>query len=365
MQLTTSGTVHLDVSPTGTGASIGTDSLEVISTCPYGYTLSITGPADSTLYKDGNKANNAASQTIPASTGTLLNPVSILGDNLGTWGYTTSAGATTSSNFIGLTSTANALITKDSASGDGSTTESDTIPVYYGVSVSNSHDPGLYTLAESPTGPRDNIITYNLTTPATCLPEYAFLDTGSSVNDKFSRLANDSSNATALVRSDTLPADFTPNAINTISDDFSEAPIYAWYDPNDTTIYYYSGATYIIMNQDSSSLFYNMQYLSELSTISSWGTSDVTNMSNMFSGTAQYASTFSLDLSDWNTSNVTDMSDMFSNAARTATTWSVTIPKTNNGTATGPIANTTTELYGIDISVYGYTYSDKPFTLAD
>ena len=58
-------------------------------------------------------------------------------------------------------------------------------------------------------------------------------------------------------------------------------------------------------------------------------------------------------------------SSMFSSAGRSATTWSVTIPKTNNGTATGPINNTTSNLYGSTTSVTATPPSGKSFTLAN
>ena len=77
--LSTSGTINLDVSASGNGANIATDDVRVISTCPYGYTLSVNGPADSTLYKDGDKTSTSKINT---SLGTKNVPVSILGENI-------------------------------------------------------------------------------------------------------------------------------------------------------------------------------------------------------------------------------------------------------------------------------------------
>ena len=99
--------------------------------------------------------------------------------------------------------------------------------------------------------------------------------------------------------------------------------------------------------------------------LSSWNTSNVTSMYYMFNSAGYSATTFTLNLSSWNTSNVTNMTNMFTNAGRSATTWSVTIPKTNNGTASGPIANTTSRLYGKTTSAYAGPPSGKSFTLAN
>ena len=168
--ITTSGMVNMNVSASGDGANLGTSNITIDSTCPLGYTVSISGPVDNTLYKNGNSTNNMAGQTINASTGTTVSPKPILGDDgngnsyVGTWGYTVDSDATINSNFIGLTNTITTLITKNSASAVGG----DVIAVRYGVSVSPELEPGLYTLAESSAGAGDDVITYYLTTSVNC-----------------------------------------------------------------------------------------------------------------------------------------------------------------------------------------------------
>ncbi len=99
--------------------------------------------------------------------------------------------------------------------------------------------------------------------------------------------------------------------------------------------------------------------------LSSWNTSNVTNMVWMFNSAGYSATTFTLDLSSWNTSNVINMDNMFYAAGSNATTWSVTIPKTNNGTTTGSITNTTSRLYGKTTSRYATPPSGRSFTLAN
>ncbi|MBR2543538.1 InlB B-repeat-containing protein, partial [Candidatus Saccharibacteria bacterium] len=148
-----------------------------------GYTLSIKGPADSTLYKVNeqtglaDKANSSPSSKIIPTMGTKENPLPIIGEDgsggsfLGTWGYSMTNNLATGT-FIGLNDAMTELTTKLSASGNGLTgseaTTTDTYPVYYGVSVAPTTEAGSYKLAESTAGAGDNVIVYQLTTPIGC-----------------------------------------------------------------------------------------------------------------------------------------------------------------------------------------------------
>ena len=152
--------------------------------------------------------------------------------------------------------------------------------------------------------------------------EGALLDTGENAGGKLKKLAGGVADyayadtaITALVRSGTLPNDFSPSTDNTISDSVSPFPIYAWFDSTDTTIYYYTEATNILMNKDSSYFFCNMRALSDLSTISSWKTNKVANARYMLSQTGLDVSSFTLDLSSWDTHSMTDVSHMFHSVA--------------------------------------------------
>ena len=115
LSMSTSGTVSVDVSTTGNGTAVGQDNLSIISTCPNGYTVTIKGPNNTNLYKDGNTANNATNTKITPSAGTISNPLPIT-DNTsngganyrGTWGYSLTSSVSTG-NFIGLTSTTTTL----------------------------------------------------------------------------------------------------------------------------------------------------------------------------------------------------------------------------------------------------------------
>lgn len=61
---------------------------------------------------------------------------------------------------------------------------------------------------------------------------------------------------------------------------------------------------------DLSAMFYSCKNLKGNSSFSLWDTSNIADMSSMFSG----ATNFNQDIGNWNTSNVTDMSAMFQNA---------------------------------------------------
>ena len=156
--MATNGSVAVDVVSTANGTGIASDDLTITSTCPYGYTVSISGPSDRNLYKDGDSSNNTAGTYIAPSSGTTSSPASITGDNLGTWGYSLTS-SSTSGTFIGLASTQTTLTSKDSASASGG----DTIPVYYGVSIPSSLVTGEYKMTGT------SAITYYLTTSENCI----------------------------------------------------------------------------------------------------------------------------------------------------------------------------------------------------
>lgn len=181
--ISTSGSITLDVSAAGNGASVTTDELTIVSTCPEGYEVFIQGPADSTLYKDGNSSNTEATKKINPSAGTKDTPRGIIGtdsatntSNMNTWGYsigdvdtsTTPATITPatirSTSFIGLTNNLVSLTTKNSASSN----TGDKLPVYYGVSVDTGIEPGVYTM-EGRDDPDGGKITYSLVTNINCM----------------------------------------------------------------------------------------------------------------------------------------------------------------------------------------------------
>ena len=152
--------IDMNATAAGTGANITTNNVTVISTCPSGYTLGINSSEEDTkLYMGGDSSNGANNNTnyIDASTGTPANPAVITGNNLNTWGYSTTS-STTSGTFIGLTNNIAALAT----SAEPTSSTGTTIPVYYGVSVGTDRAAGTYQMANNGT------IVYTLTTDLSC-----------------------------------------------------------------------------------------------------------------------------------------------------------------------------------------------------
>lgn len=94
--------------------------------------------------------------------------------------------------------------------------------------------------------------------------------------------------------------------IKTISTENSAAPVYCWAE-GDMARYWYSKASKVYMNADSSYMFNEFAQMGSLD-LSDFNTSKVTDMSYMFA----YCSALSLlKLSNFDTSNVTNMSNMF------------------------------------------------------
>lgn len=126
-------------------SGIATNSITVDTDCVDGYSIMINGPADTNLYLGGDASNS--DKYISASSGTASSPTAILGDgNLNTWGYSMTKNTTVSSeSFVGVTSEMVEIYHKTSAS----SANGDTIPIYFGVSMSDSMPAGTYEMADN------------------------------------------------------------------------------------------------------------------------------------------------------------------------------------------------------------------------
>ena len=93
-----------------------------------------------------------------------------------------------------------------------------------------------------------------------------------------------------------------------ITKDLSDFKVEVWFNYDDKTIYYYSDAPIIHMNENSSNLFKDFNSLRIVSGLSDFDTSFVEDMSSMFFNTKLNSV---LPLSNWDTSNVRNMSSMF------------------------------------------------------
>ncbi len=100
------------------------DEIVVNTDCGGGYSVSISGPADSNLYLGGD---STSTNIINITSGTQANPSAIFttGNNsyANTWGYSTATATTvTFSTFVGLTNESVQIFDKEIASeigGDG------------------------------------------------------------------------------------------------------------------------------------------------------------------------------------------------------------------------------------------------------
>ena len=142
------------------------------------------------------------------------------------------------------------------------------------------------------------------------------LDTGPTVNAKIKRLANPSINEnqinmeedtsiTSITRTETQPILDDMTEANIISVSGSENPIYAWFDNG--TIYWWTEANDVYLNQNSSYLFCNLTALTnfELDKVIS---DNLTDISYTFVG---LKSMNTIDLSKINTESVTNMEATF------------------------------------------------------
>ena len=133
---------------------------------------------------------------------------------------------------------------------------------------------------------------------------FAMLENGAAISNKLRSFAE----VKAIKRTDALPENFVGSASNTIS--FWGDPVYIFYDNTNNAgiVYYYTEADAVYMNVDSSSMFYNLYSLSDISGIAGWRAEIVEDMGWMF-----YATEISsLDvLSDWRTINLTSLEHTF------------------------------------------------------
>ncbi len=138
---------------------------------------------------------------------------------------------------------------------------------------------------------------------------------GTIVNNKMKEITNSSGinhSIKRLLRSESIPDNYKNNNY-IVSDNESKEPIYIWYEEN--TIYLYSLAKTLFLNEDSSYMFSDLYNLESID-IEGLDTSKVINMSYMFNYAGYNSEKIEYNLKEWNTSKVEDMSYMFYNSGR-------------------------------------------------
>ena len=211
-----------------------------------------------------------------------------------TWGYRVGSLATTAFNPIPKASTPAEILNTTSA-----TPASNNLDIDFGVKVSPDLSSGTYSKQILFT-----TITNYVQTNTKFLPGPAF-------NAILTGL-NPNNDTDYLKHSPTAPANLATTQIVSVAG--SEHPIYLWYEPTDKTIYWWSAADVVYMNEDASYMFANVNYgINYMKEVDASGidTSKTTNMSHLFYYDKP-GGLHGVKTDGFNTSKVTDMSYMFS-----------------------------------------------------
>lgn len=207
-----------------------------------------------------------------------------------TWGYRTYNGPAGSWNAIPKASTP-ALITDSSSAGSGN------VSIDFGIKPSPDLPPGTYSKKLIFTA-----IANRVPTTAVFLPGPQFYQIFKNPSYLFNQVEY-------FKKADSLPAS-TPWWSASIPT--SERQIYVWLSNDSKTIYWWSDADIVYMNEDASDMFRDInggaKKMKEID-ISGINTSRVKNMSKMFQ--ADYNIYEKIILGDIDTSNVENMSGMF------------------------------------------------------
>ena len=244
-----------------------------------GYTATLNSETDETALVNNDSTTNAKINSI-SSTG----PLGDFSNN--TWGY--KFGASTSYAPIPALSTpAQILQTAGKTNGN----ESNQLSI--GMKLSDNLESGRYT----------NKLVFSIITNN--YNRIAIMTEGPDFNTKLKALGASTDKIEHFKKSTVAPA-ASMNTTN-IEDEASDYEIKLWFNPTDKTAYYYAEPEKIYLNEDSNRMFRDLSNLISLD-VSSFDTSQVTNMEAMFS---RMSNLTTLNLSNFDTSKVTSMIGMF------------------------------------------------------
>lgn len=211
-----------------------------------------------------------------------------------TWGYRVGSLATTAFNPIPKASAPTEILNTTSA-----TPASNNLDIDFGVKVSPDLSSGTYSKQILFTTTTNYVQTNTKFLPG---PAFNAILTG----------LNPNNDTDYLKHSPTAPANLATAQIVSVAG--SEHPIYLWYEPTDKTIYWWSAADVVYMNEDASYMFANVNYgINYMKEVDASGidTSKTTNMSHLFYYNKP-GGLHGVKTDGFNTSKVTDMSYMFS-----------------------------------------------------
>lgn len=246
-----------------------------------------------------------------------------------TWGYRVGSLATTAFNPIPKASTPAEILNTTSA-----TPASNNLDIDFGVKVSPDLSSGTYS---------KQIV---FTAVTNQVPTHAMFIPGPNFNATLNAI-NPGKDAKNFKKSNTPPANLGQATIVSTAD--STTPIYMWYNPADLTVYWWSDADNVYMNQDASKMFMKATNTSiNLVSVDLDGINTVMtkNMSAMFQDVSalQY-----VNFANINTSNVEDLSYMFMNAT-TLTSLNLSGWDVRNNTTLYKIFQGCTGITHIDVS---------------
>ena len=245
-----------------------------------GYTATLNSETDETALVNSDSSTNAKINSI-SSTGPLG------GFSNNTWGYKFGA-STNYAPIPALSTPAQILQTTEKTNGN----ESNQLSI--GMKLSDNLESGRYT----------NKLIFSILTNN--YNRIAIMTEGPDFNTKLKSLGA----FERFKKSPVAPA-ASMNTTN-IEDEASDYEIKLWFNPTDKTAYYYAGPEKIYLNEASNRMFRDLSNLTSLD-VSSFDTSQVTNMEAMFAGMSNLTS---LNLSNFDTSKVTRMNSMFEGVSR-------------------------------------------------
>lgn len=204
--------------------------------------------------------------------------------------------------------------------------------------------------------------------------KYAKLKTGKEINTIIKQLVAEANNqstqgitynsanttVTGFERSSVSPQTAGVTA-TVVSTDDSDATIYMWYDSQTQTIKWYSETETVLLNEDSSYMFNNLQSIENID-LSGTQSFNVNNMSNMFS----YCSSIELlNISNLNTANVTNMTEMFANCTDLETILVSNKFTTDSVTQSANMFNNCESLVGENGTEYNQNYKNGLYARVD
>lgn len=245
-----------------------------------GYTATLSAETENTALTNASSATGAKIDSV--STNLSLNN---LPNN--TWGYKFG----TSTNYAPIPALSTPAQIMQTA---GKTNGNESNQLSIGMKLADNLESGNYT---------NKLILSFVSNP---YQMRAMMTTGINFNTKLKSFETGGNKIEHIMRSATASS-FGVNTVSLEDEANSDYEIKAWYDSVTKTAYYYTEAEKIFLNDDSNAMFYNLVNLTSLD-ISSFDTSKVRGMGNMFFGDEKLVS---LDLSNFNTQSLTNMDKMF------------------------------------------------------